>query len=149
MYIHHSYVCNIILLTGCKTTVKWISFTPWSSTCYAPKQTLLIWGQNTMRRHYNTVNFHQNHHNRCLIARPSGRVMGCLLWGQALIYVLPLPLKSYMCPVILQHIIRTLHCICFLRLYSMPVSSWVIRHHHNHRQGDMVMNGDVIYQPKW
>ena len=46
---------------------------------------------NTVRCRYNTVNIHQNHHNRCPIARPSGRGMGCILWllnlKQVLFYV--------------------------------------------------------------
>ena len=42
-----------------------------------------------MRCRYNTANFHQNIHERHTIARPSGRGMGCLLWVQPLINILP------------------------------------------------------------
>ena len=44
---------------------------------------------STARCHYNTVNFLTNIHKRQLIARPLGRAMGCLLWRQHLIYILP------------------------------------------------------------
>ena len=57
------------------------------------------------------VYFHQNHHNRHPIARPSGRGMGCLLWVQALIYVLPLSLKCCMhYRAILYRVITAIHC---------------------------------------
>ena len=62
----------------------------------AMKTPLNIINWNTVLCHYNTVNFHQNHHNRHPIACPLGQDMGSLLWVQALIYVLPLSLKSCM-----------------------------------------------------
>ena len=45
--------------------------------------------QNSVRCCYNAVNFLQTPHNRHPIARPWGRAMGCLLWIQIPIYVLP------------------------------------------------------------
>ena len=57
------------------------------------------------------VNFLQNHHNRHPLARPLGWAMGCLLWVQALIYILP---KSLQCcmhyRVILDRAIKAPHC---------------------------------------
>ena len=45
---------------------------------------------NTVRCHYNAVNFLRNPHNTHPIARPWGRDMGCLLCFQYLIHFLPL-----------------------------------------------------------
>ena len=70
-----------------------------------------LWYTYTVRCRYNAFNFHQNHHNRHPIARPSGRGIGCLLWVQALIYILPLSLKSCMhYRVILHRVITVVHC---------------------------------------
>ena len=44
--------------------------------------------RNTMRCHYNTVNFLKNSHNRHPIALPWGQGMDCLLWVWSLIYVM-------------------------------------------------------------
>ena len=38
---------------------------------------------------HNAVHFLQNHHKRHPIARPLGRVMGCLLWDHTYIHILP------------------------------------------------------------
>ena len=46
--------------------------------------------QNTRRCRYNGVNFLENFHKRHSIARPLGRLMGCLLWVQTLIHILSL-----------------------------------------------------------
>ena len=46
---------------------------------------LWLWVQHTVRCHYNTVNFYKRHP----IARPLGRGMGCLLWIQHLVNILP------------------------------------------------------------
>ena len=52
---------------------------------------------STMRCRYSTVDFLQNHHKRHPISRPHGRAMGCLLWVQTYIHVLPqLPRMMYM-----------------------------------------------------
>ena len=47
---------------------------------------LSLFFPNTVRRHYNTINFLKNPHNRHPISRPLGQIVGCLLWKQALIY---------------------------------------------------------------
>ena len=44
---------------------------------------------NTVRCRYNAVNFLTNTHKRHPIARPLGRGMGCILWIQHLINILP------------------------------------------------------------
>ena len=44
--------------------------------------------RTTVRYRYNAVNFLSNPNKRHPIARPWGRVMGCLLWFWSLIYVL-------------------------------------------------------------
>ena len=49
---------------------------------------------NPVRCHYNAVSFLQTIHVRRPIARPSGRAMGCLLWVQPLINILPQFLQS-------------------------------------------------------
>ena len=38
---------------------------------------------------HNALNYLPNPHKRHYIARPCGRVMGCLLWVKSLIYILP------------------------------------------------------------
>ena len=51
---------------------------------------------NTVRCRYNAVNFRTNIHKRHPIAHPSGWGMGCLLWIQHLIDMLPQFLWSFM-----------------------------------------------------
>ena len=70
-----------------------------------------IW-HNTMGCHYNAVNFHPNSYKRHLIARPLGRGMGCLLWIQHLINILPEFMQSFMQYLtILDRVLTTLNCI--------------------------------------
>ena len=49
---------------------------------------------HTVWCHYNVVNFLKNINKRCPIAHPLGRGMGCLLWIQHLIDILPQFLQS-------------------------------------------------------
>ena len=44
---------------------------------------------DTLRCHYNVINFLQNPHQRHSIAHTLGRDMGWLLWFQTLLYILP------------------------------------------------------------
>ena len=44
---------------------------------------------NTVRCRYNVVDFLQNHHKGHPVSRPHGRAMGCLLWVQTYIHILP------------------------------------------------------------
>ena len=52
--------------------------------------------QNKVWCRYNAVNFLTNIHKRHPIARPLGRDMGCLLWIQHLIDILPQSLQLFM-----------------------------------------------------
>ena len=73
--------------------------------------------RNTVRCRYNAVNFLQNNHNRHPIARPWGRDMGCLLWVQALIYILSQSLHYCVhYDIIFDRVITALHCIDYIRL---------------------------------
>ena len=66
----------------------------------------------TVRFRYNTVNFLTNIHKRHHIARPSERGMGCLLWVQLLIDILPEFLKQFIqYLIILDRVITILECI--------------------------------------
>ena len=56
---------------------------------HAPKQQSLRLVEITVWCRYNAVSSLQNIHNRHTIARPLGRYMGFLVWGQAIINVLP------------------------------------------------------------
>ena len=68
---------------------------------------------NTVWCCYNTVNFLANIHKWHLIAHPTGWGMGCLLWVQPLINILPEFLYLYMQYLtILDHVIMALDCIC-------------------------------------
>ena len=49
----------------------------------------------TAQCRYNAVNLLPNRHKRLPIARPRGRAMGCILWVESLIYVLPLLLRDF------------------------------------------------------
>ena len=61
--------------------------------------------------------FFQNIHERHATARPSGRGMGCLLWVQLLIDILPQFLQWYVqYHVILDRVISALDCISTLTL---------------------------------
>ena len=66
----------------------------------------------TVRCRYNAVHFLQNINERHPIARPPGRRMGCLLWVQSLIDILPQFLQ-WCVPyhVILYRVITALGCI--------------------------------------
>ena len=61
---------------------------------------------------YNTVKFLQNIHKRHPIARPLGRGMGCILWVQTLIDILP-PFLQWCAQyyVILDRAATALNCI--------------------------------------
>ena len=60
----------------------------------------------TVRCHYNVVNIIKNIHQR----HPLWQAMGCLLWIQPLIGILPQFLQNVQCLVILDHVIMTLYC---------------------------------------
>ena len=67
---------------------------------------------STVRCRYNAVNFLKNINKRHPIARPSGRGMGCLLWIQHLIDILPQFLQLLMqYLIILNRVITALDCI--------------------------------------
>ena len=70
------------------------------------------WKTSTVQCCYNTVNFLQIPHNRHPIAQPWGWGMGCLLWIQILIYVLPQWLEY--CHVVLDHVTDTAKTFGFL-----------------------------------
>ena len=73
----------------------------------------LVHAQNTVRCRYNAVNFLKNINKRHPIARPLGRGMGCLLWIQHLIDILPQFLQLLMQYfTILHRIITALDCTC-------------------------------------
>ena len=64
---------------------------------------------------YNTVNFLKNIHKRHPIARPLGQGMGCLLWIQLLIAILPEFLQSFAEYLTLfDRVIRALDCNLFV-----------------------------------
>ena len=66
---------------------------------------------NTVWCHYNVVKFLQIPHNSHPIACPWGRDMGCLLWIQIAIYVLPQQLEYCMQNhVVVDRITTALHC---------------------------------------
>ena len=74
------------------------------------------------------IQFSPKTHERHPLARPLGRGMGCLLWIQIMIYILPYSLQCCMwCWVILDRDITALDCI-FFRTWSMPklLNPWCI-----------------------
>ena len=78
----------------------------------------------TVRCRYNAVNFLQNIHKRHHTARPTGRGMGCFLWVQPLIDILPQFLQwcgQYY--VILDCVIMALDCLWNIQL--LYINSWV------------------------
>ena len=80
-----------------------------------------------MRCHYNAVNFFRNHHNRYLRALPWVRNIGCLLCGQALVYILPWSLQCCMhYRVILDSVIMALRCTLHsANMKAMGGDGWV------------------------
>ena len=70
------------------SSAKWWPFCPGGDELNAnPLPTVQCW--------YNTVSFLQNTHNRHPVTRPWGWDMGCFLWVQAFINVLPWSLQWY------------------------------------------------------
>ena len=68
-----------------------------------------------MQCHYNMVNFLKNINERQPIAHPLRRGMGCLLWIQHLIHILPEFLQSFMQYLVtFDCIITALNCTTFL-----------------------------------
>ena len=73
-----------------------------------------------VRRRFNAVNFLINNPQRHPIARPPGRGMGCLLWVQPLINILPEFLQLFMQYLtILDRAIMALDCRCARKLWSI------------------------------
>ena len=71
--------------------------------------------ENTVRCRYNAVNFLKNINKRHPIARPLGRGMGCLLWIQDLIDILPQFLQLLMQYLTKLHrVITALYCNGYL-----------------------------------
>ena len=67
-----------------------------------------------MQRHYNAPNLHTNIPKRHSIARPLGRGMGCILWIQHLIDILPQFLQLFMQNLTISDcVIMALDCIMF------------------------------------
>ena len=69
---------------------------------------------DTLRCHYNVVNFLTNIEKRHSIAHPLGQIMRCLLWAQPLIDIMPEfrhLFMPYMYLTILVHIITALNYI--------------------------------------
>ena len=64
--------------------------------------------QITVRRRYNAANFLTNIHKRHPIARPLGWGVGCLLWIQHLIDILPVII--YLVFTILDRVLAALDC---------------------------------------
>ena len=76
---------------------------------YGPQQ---VGYRDTLRCRDKAVNFLQNIHERHPVGCPSGRGMGCLLWVQLLIYILPhFQQWCVQYHVILDRVITTLHCL--------------------------------------
>ena len=96
---------------------------------------------NTVRCHYNAVNFLQNIHKRHNIAHPSGRGMGCLLWVQSLIDILPQFLQmmcAISCYVGLCYNVTLLYCafdVIWPPCFGMKSWAWclhsTVRCHYN------------------
>ena len=71
----------------------------------------------TVRCRYNAVNFHQNHHKTRPIAHPLGRDMGCILWVQTYIHILPQsPQLCVQYHVILDGVITAFDCSLYIIL---------------------------------
>ena len=86
--------------------------------CNSECRHLNLLSKNTVWSRYNAVNIHERH----LIARPSGRGMGCLLWAQPPIDILPHFLQwCVQCHVIFERVITTLDCILWL---SIAAKMW-------------------------
>ena len=69
---------------------------------------------DTGRSCYIAVNFLQNLKKRHPLAHPVGRVMGCLLCAQTLVYILPQTPQRFMHnEVILDMVMMTPDCIMF------------------------------------
>ena len=78
---------------------------------------------STVRCRYNVVNFLTNIHKRHPISRPLGRDMGCLLWIQYLIDILPQFLQSFLQYLtILDRIITALECMLLEHISSLILS---------------------------
>ena len=76
--------------------------------------------QHTVQCRYNAVNFLENINKRHPMARPLGRGMGCLLWIQHVIDILPQfqqLLMKYL--TILDHVLSALDCISFWSIVAM------------------------------
>ena len=94
-------------LTDKQITGKWwhtIIICQWIINLAVPKTSKecnhdiweVVLGVNTVQCHYNAVSFLHKIHNKHPIPRPLGRDMGCLLWLQVLINVLPRSLHWWM-----------------------------------------------------
>ena len=99
-------------INRCLTTAK-----------YNTVRTMCIFLGCTVRCRYNAVNFHPNVHKRHLIVRPKARDMGCLLWIEHLIHVLPLSLSYHMQNHVMLDIAKTaLHCT--LDVHNVIYEKW-------------------------
>ena len=78
---------------------------------------------NTVQCRYNAVNFLRNIHKRHPIARPWGRGMGCRLWVNHLIDILPEFLQLYMQYLIISdRVIAALNCIVWVTITTkLPI----------------------------
>ena len=122
----HIKEVSVLNNTGpCLTTATWRcrkNFSQWERSflwklcCHwlegLRQRQITVVRQGPVLYHYNVVNFLQNLHKRQPIARPLGRVMGCLSWVQTLIYILTQSRQWYVqYNVILGCIIMALDCI--------------------------------------
>ena len=99
-----------ILILEVQLTIRQHWFSQWLGTTqpisHHVNQSVTVWC------HYNTINCLQNPHKIHPIARPLGRDMGCILWLQILIDILPQSVKwCLQYRVILNCVITALHCI--------------------------------------
>ena len=104
----------LILLSRLFLAVILLHHTDWTMDLFI----MLLFIRNTVRCHYNAVNFLKNINKRHPIAGPLGLGMGCLLWIQHMIDILPQSLKSFMQYLpILNHVIMALDFLCCVYVY--------------------------------
>ena len=133
MHFHEKFVFNFADVSiGSRNglmTKKQQAFTGWSSSgCIYASPSLK---SNTLRCRYNAVNFRQNIHP---IAGPSGRGVGCLLWVQPLIDILPqfLPWCAQY-HVILDRVIAALNCMFMMAQRAQIFMSIKVCSVHRHQ----------------
>ena len=107
MYVHihcmyilvHVYMCMYGCVHACRHVHMHLSnantiIHVWTQWCYLSVYVCTVYILMHLISHtvwylYNTISFLQNPHKRHPIARPLGWGIGCLLWLQTLIYILP------------------------------------------------------------